>query len=74
MPLLLSTKLNVHFMEILQPLLHFGNKHLFDWLGFSPTFGKDSDDKVATEQLTTVVDKRADFKLCHTMIQKYPNS
>ena len=27
-----------------------------DWLGFSPSFGKDFDDEAATEQLTAVVD------------------
>ena len=50
-------------MEILQPfVLHFGNKTLFDWLGFSPLFGKDSDDEVATEQQTAVVDMWVDVK------------
>ena len=29
-------------------------------MGFSPSFGKDSDDEVATEQLTAVVDARVD--------------
>ena len=29
-------------------------------LGFSPSFGKDFDDEVATEQLTGVVDVRVD--------------
>ena len=29
-------------------------------MGFSPSFGKDSDDEVATEQLTGVVDARVD--------------
>ena len=42
-------------MEIL-PLPHIGNKNLFGWLGFSPSFGKDSDDELPTEQLTAVVD------------------
>ena len=28
----------------------------FGQLGFSPSFGKDSDDEIATEQLTAVVD------------------
>ena len=42
-------------MEIL-PRSHFGNKTLFDCLGFSPSFSKDSDDEVATEQLAAVVD------------------
>ena len=56
-PLLQSAKLNAYFMEILQPLSHFGNKSLFGWLGLSPLFGND---EVATEQLTAVVDARVD--------------
>ena len=32
------------------------NQKLFGWLGFSSSFGKDSDDEVATEQLSAVVD------------------
>ena len=34
-------------------ILHFVNNNLF---GFSPSFGKDSNHEVATEQLTAVVD------------------
>ena len=37
------------------PYLHFGNKNLLDWLGFTPTFGKDSDGEVVTKQLAAVV-------------------
>ena len=40
-------------------------------LGFSPSFGKDPDDEVATEQLTAVV------RRCHIHPhdnRKYPNS
>ena len=42
----------------------------FGWLGYSPSFGKDSDDEVATKQLTAVVD----VIFCHMIIWKYPNS
>ena len=34
----------------------FWKQNLFGWLGFSLSFGKDSDDEVVTEQLTAVVD------------------
>ena len=41
---------------------------------YHPSFGKDSDNEVAIELLTTVVDAQVDVALCYTMIQKYPNS
>ena len=37
-------------------LPHFRNKTLFGWLNFSPSFDKDADDEVATEQLIAEVD------------------
>ena len=48
------------FMEILWLYSHFANTSLFGWLGFSSSFGKDSDDEVSTEQLTAVVDAWVD--------------
>ena len=68
-PLQLSAKLSAHASR---KSYHncISEKSLFGWLGFSPSFGKDFDDEVATEQLTTVVD----VTFCHTMIRKYPNS
>ena len=33
----------------------------FGLLGFSPSFGKDSDDEVATKQLTAIVARRYIF-------------
>ena len=58
-------KLNACFMEIeldgnLTSIIAFWKQSLFGLLGFSPSFGKDSDDKVATKQLTVVVDVRVD--------------
>ena len=44
---------HTRFTEILP---HFGKKVSFGLLGFSPSFGKDSDNEVATKQLTAVVD------------------
>ena len=52
------------------PYSRFGNKNLLGWLGFSPTFGKDSDGEVATKQLAAVVD----IIFVHIRIQKYPIS
>ena len=40
------------------------------WALFSPSFGKDSDNEIATEQLTTVVD----VTFVPHDNQKYPNS
>ena len=34
---------------------HIWKQNLFGWLGFSPSFDKDSDHEVATEQQTAVV-------------------
>ena len=40
----------------LTSVITFWKQGLFGLLGFSPSFGKDSDEKVAAEQLTAIVD------------------
>ena len=51
-------------------ILAFQKQNLLGWLGFSPTFGKDSDGEVATQQLAAVVD----VIFTHMRIRKYPIS
>ena len=48
----------------------FRKQNLLGWLGFSPTFGKDSDGEVAIKQLAAVVD----VIFVHMRIRKYPIS
>ena len=48
----------------------FWKQNLLGWLGFSSTFGKDSDGEVATKQLAAVVD----IIFAHMRIRKYPIS
>ena len=54
-------------MEILHGhnLISETNVSLADQLGFSPSFCKDSDDEVATEQLTLVVGTQVDVTDIH---------
>ena len=51
-----ASKLNARFTEINLAIVAFQKQKSLWLLGLLPSFGKDSDEEVATEQSTVVVD------------------